>query len=158
MSEQRCGLLSAGYFPAAGQGAGFLSVAQNEDGLMGFLTPLFLLGLLAAAIPVAIHLIRRENPPKVMLGTLRFMKQTTKKLILFQQIQQWLLLLLRAALICLLVLAFARPLFYQGSMARLIDAEPKAVAILLDTSLSMRAGERFERAKEEALDILGGMN
>ncbi|HLT64055.1 MAG TPA: BatA domain-containing protein [Pseudohongiella sp.] len=125
---------------------------------MGFLTPLFLLGLLAAAIPVAIHLIRRENPPKVMFGTLRFMKQTTKKLILFQQIQQWLLLLLRAALICLLVLAFARPLFYQGSMARLIDAEPKAVAILLDTSLSMRAGERFERAKEEALDILGGMN
>lgn len=125
---------------------------------MGFLTPLFLLGLLAAAIPIAIHLIRRENPPKVLFGTLRFMKQTTKKLILFQQIQQWLLLLMRAGLICLLVLAFARPLFYQGSMARLIDAEPKSVAILLDTSLSMRFGERFERAKSEALDVLDGLN
>lgn len=125
---------------------------------MGFLTPLFLLGLLAAAIPVAIHLIRRENPPKVMFGTLRFMKQTTKKLILFQQIQQWLLLLLRAALIVLLVLAFARPLFYQGSMARLIDAEPKSVAILLDTSLSMRVGDRFERARAQALDVLDTMN
>lgn len=125
---------------------------------MGFLTPLFLLGLLAAAIPIAIHLIRRENPPKVMFGTLRFMKQTTKKLILFQQIQQWLLLLMRAALICLLVIAFARPLFYQGGMARLIDAEPKSVAILLDTSLSMRFGDRFERAKAEALDVLDGLN
>ena len=125
---------------------------------MGFLTPLFLLGLLAAAIPLAIHLIRRENPPKVAFGTLRFMKQTTKKLILFQQIQQWLLLLLRAALICLLVLAFARPLLYQGSMARLIDAEPKSVAILIDTSLSMRIGDRFERAKEQALDVLSTMN
>jgi hypothetical protein len=125
---------------------------------MGFLTPLFLLGLLAAAIPIAIHLIRRENPPKVMFGTLRFMKQTTKKLILFQQIQQWLLLLMRAALICLLVLAFARPLFYQGSMARLMDAEPRSVAILLDTSLSMRIGERFERAKAEALAVLDGLN
>lgn len=125
---------------------------------MGFLTPLFLLGLLAAAIPVAIHLIRRENPPRVMFGTLRFMKQTTKKLILLQQIQQWLLLLLRAALICLLVLAFARPLFYQGSMARLIDAEPRSVAILLDTSLSMRFGERFERARLEALEVLDGLN
>jgi hypothetical protein len=125
---------------------------------MGFLTPLFLLGLLAAAIPVAIHLIRRENPPKVMFGTLRFMKQTTKKIILFQQIQQWLLLLLRAALICLLVLAFARPLLYQGGMARLIDAEPKSVAILIDTSLSMRIGDRFERAKEQALDVLSTIN
>lgn len=125
---------------------------------MGFLTPLFLLGLLAAAIPIAIHLIRRENPPKVMFGTLRFMKQTTKKLILFQQIQQWLLLLMRAALICLLVLAFARPLFYQGSMARLMDAEPQSVAILLDTSLSMRFGERFQRAKDEALAVLDSLN
>lgn len=125
---------------------------------MGFLTPLFLLGLLAAAIPLAIHLIRRENPPKVMFGTLRFMKQTTKKLILFQQIQQWLLLLLRAALIVLLVLAFARPLFYQGSMARLIDAEPKSVAILLDTSLSMRVGDRFERAKAQASEVLDTIN
>lgn len=125
---------------------------------MGFLTPLFLLGLLAAAIPVAIHLIRRENPPKVMFGTLRFMKQTTKKLILFQQIQQWFLLLMRAALICLLVLAFARPLFYQGGMARLIDAEPRSVAILLDTSLSMRFGDRFERAKEQALEVLNELN
>ena len=125
---------------------------------MGFLTPLFLLGLLAAAIPIAIHLIRREKPPKVMFGTLRFVKQTTKKLILFQQIQQWLLLLMRAALICLLVLAFARPLLFQGGMARLMDAEPRSVAILLDTSLSMRVGERFERAKTEALQVLDGLN
>lgn len=125
---------------------------------MGFLTPLFLLGLLAAAIPIAIHLIRRENPPKVMFGTLRFVKQTTKKLILFQQIQQWLLLLLRAALICLLVLAFARPLLFQGGMARLMDAEPRSIAILLDTSLSMRVGERFERAKAQALQVLDGLN
>lgn len=125
---------------------------------MGFLTPLFLLGLLAAAVPVAIHLIRRENPPKVMFGTLRFVKQTTRKLILFQQIQQWLLLLMRAALICLLVLAFARPLFYQGSMARLIDAEPRSVAILLDTSLSMRFGDRFERARQQVLQELDSLN
>jgi CDP-diacylglycerol--glycerol-3-phosphate 3-phosphatidyltransferase len=38
-------------------------------------------------------------------------------------------------------------------MARLIDAEPRSVAILLDTSLSMRVGERFERAKAEALGL-----
>ena len=121
---------------------------------MSFLSPLFLLGLLAAAIPLAIHLIRRENPPKVMFGSLRFLKQTTRKLILFQQIQQWLLLLLRAALICLVVFAFARPLLHQGTMARLVDAAPQSVVLLLDTSLSMRFGDRFERARAQALEVL----
>lgn len=121
---------------------------------MSFLNPLFLFGLLAAAIPIAIHLIRRENPPRIMFGSLRFLKQTNKKLILFQQIQQWLLLLLRAALICLLVFAFARPLFYQGSIAQLLDAEPQSTMLLIDSSLSMQVGDRFEQARQQALQAL----
>ena len=87
---------------------------------MTFLTPLFLFGLLAAAIPIAIHLIRKEKPPKLVFSTLRFLKNTTKKLVLFQKIQQWLLLLLRAALVALLVFAFARPLF-DSNIASLVD-------------------------------------
>lgn len=125
---------------------------------MSFLSPLFLFGLLAAAIPVAIHLIRRENPPKIMFGSLRFLKQTTKKLILFQQIQQWLLLLLRSALICLLVFAFARPLFYQGSIAQLLDAEPQSTVLLIDSSLSMQVSDRFAQARQQALQALDGLS
>ena len=48
---------------------------------MVFLAPLMLLGLLAALIPVAIHLIRRERPPKVVFGSIRFLKNTPKKLV-----------------------------------------------------------------------------
>lgn len=125
---------------------------------MSFLSPLFLFGLLAAAIPIAIHLIRREHPPKIMFGSLRFLKQTTKKLILFQQIQQWLLLLLRAAMICLLVFAFARPLFYQGSIAQLLDAEPQSTMLLIDSSLSMQVGDRFAQARQQALQALNGLS
>lgn len=125
---------------------------------MSFLSPLFLFGLLAAAVPIAIHLIRRENPPKIMFGSLRFLKQTTKKMILFQRIQQWLLLLLRAALICLLVFAFARPLFYQGSIAQLLDAEPQSTMVLIDSSLSMQVGDRFEQAREQALQALDALS
>lgn len=125
---------------------------------MSFLNPLFLFGLLAAAIPIAIHLIRRENPPRIMFGSLRFLKQTTKKLILFQQIQQWLLLLLRAVLICLLVFAFARPLFYQGSIAQLLDAEPRSTMLLIDSSLSMQVGDRFEQAQQQALQTLDALS
>ncbi|MBT8148162.1 MAG: VWA domain-containing protein [Gammaproteobacteria bacterium] len=124
---------------------------------MVFLSPLFLLGLFAALIPVAIHLIRKEKPPKLMFGTIRFLKKTSKKLVLFQQIQQWLLLLLRAALIGLLVFAFARPLINQ-TMARLLDADPAAVVLLLDNSMSMRYGDRFEAARAEAVDIVNGLS
>ena len=59
---------------------------------MVFLAPLLLFGLLAALIPIAIHLIRRERPPRVVFGSIRFLKNTPKKLILFQQLQQWVLL------------------------------------------------------------------
>lgn len=123
---------------------------------MVFLTPLFLLGLFAALIPIAIHLIRREKPPKLMFSTIRFLKKTSKKLILFQHLQQIFLLLLRSAVIVLLVIAFARPLINQ-SVARLLDADPQSAVILLDISMSMQYGDSFARAKEEVLDILDGM-
>ena len=120
---------------------------------MVFLTPLFLIGLLAALIPVAIHLIRREKPPKVMFSTIRFLKKTSKKLVLFLHLQQIALLLLRASVIVLLVLAFARPLFNQ-SVARLLDADPQSALILLDLSMSMRWQDNFDRAKAEALAVV----
>jgi len=123
---------------------------------MVFLTPLFLLGLLAALIPIAIHLIRKEKPPKVMFSTIRFLKKTSKKLILFQHIQQWLLLALRSAVIALLVFAFARPLFDQ-TVARLLDADPMSAVIMLDLSMSMRYEDNFDQAKQEAIDLLAGM-
>lgn len=123
---------------------------------MVFLTPLFLLGLLAAFIPIAIHLIRKEKPPKLMFSTIRFLKKTSKKLVLFQQLQQILLLLLRSAVIALLVMAFARPLIDQ-TVARLLDADPQSAVILLDVSMSMRYGDTFANAKEAAQDLLDGM-
>lgn len=123
---------------------------------MVFLTPLFLVGLLAALIPIAIHLIRREKPPKIMFSTIRFLKKTSKKLVLFQHLQQILLLLLRSAVIALLVMAFARPLINQ-SVARLLDADPQSAVILLDLSMSMQYEETFDAAKQQALDILDGM-
>lgn len=123
---------------------------------MVFLSPLFLLGLLAAALPIAIHLIRREKPPKVMISTIRFLKKTSKKLVLFQQIQQWLLLLLRAALIALLVVAFARPLLNQA-ITRMLDSAPQSVVILLDNSMSMAYADRFEAAKSAALDVVADL-
>ena len=54
-------------------------------------------------------------------------------------------------------MAFARPLINQ-SMARLLDADPQSAVILLDLSMSMRYGDNFGRAKEEAIGLLDQMS
>ena len=81
---------------------------------MSFLSPWFLLGLLGVGIPLAIHFSRKQKAEKIFFSTLRFLKRTPKKMIFFQQIQQWLLLLARAAIVALLAVAFARPFFTQS--------------------------------------------
>ena len=124
---------------------------------MVFLTPLLLLGLFAVLIPVAIHLIRRERPPKVVFGSIRFLKNTPKKLILFQRLQQWLLLALRALVVALLVIAFARPLLNQ-SLARLLDAEPQSAVLVLDATMSMRYDNIFAAAKERAEEFVDALS
>ena len=98
---------------------------------MVFVAPLFLLGLLTALIPLLMHLIRREKPPKVAFSSIRFLQKTSRKLILFQNIQQWLLLFLRSLLFLLLAIAFARPLL-DSSVAGFIDGIPESHVILLD--------------------------
>lgn len=121
---------------------------------MSFLAPLFLLGLLATAIPVAIHLIRRDNPPTVMFGTLRFIKQTRKRLLMFQKMQQWLLLLLRTLLVLLLVLVFARPLLHQSGMSQLLAGNPESVVLVVDRSVTMQFADRDARLREALDDSL----
>lgn len=124
---------------------------------MLFLAPLMLFGLLAVLVPVAIHLIRRERPPKLMFGTIRFLKKTSKKLILFQRLRQIALMLLRCAVVALLAAAFARPLL-DPRAARLVDADPQSAVVLLDLSMSMRYGDVFGRARQAALDVLDGLD
>src|SRR5690606_17294753 len=124
---------------------------------MSFLAPLFLFGLLAAAIPLAIHLIRRDKPPRVAFSTLRFFQKTSRKQFLFQKMQQWLLLLLRTLAIVLLVFAFARP-FFSEQLSRWADLAPRSVVVLIDNSMSMAYADTFGSAKARAREILSDLN
>ena len=123
---------------------------------MVFVAPLFLLGLLTALLPLLIHLIRRERPPKVAFSSIRFLQKTSRKLILFQNIQQWLLLFLRALLFLLLAVAFARPLL-DSSVAGFIEGIPESHVILMDRSMSMSFGGATTRANTEASAILSNL-
>ncbi len=120
---------------------------------MSFLSPWYLLGLLGIGIPLAIHLIRRQRAERVLLPTVRFLKRAPKKLVYFQKLQQWLLLALRIAIVGLLALAFARPIF-TGAYSRLVGATPQSLVILLDTSMSMQYADRFNQSKAAVISVL----
>jgi len=124
---------------------------------MSFLSPWFLLGLLGVGIPLAIHLSQKEKAAKVVFSTLRFLKRMPKKMIFFQQIQQWLLLLTRAAIVAILALAFARP-FFAEPISKAVGLTPRSVVLLLDTSMSMQYDDYFERAKKAALETLRSLH
>lgn len=123
---------------------------------MSFLSPLFLIGLLAGLIPIAIHFIRREKPVKVPFSTLRFFENTSRKHFLFQRLQQWLLLLLRTVVVVLLAVSFARPFFSQ-SLSSLVDMAPRSQVILIDHSMSMSYPNYLDRAKREATQRLNDL-
>lgn len=119
---------------------------------MSLLNPLFLLGLAALAVPVIVHLVRRTRAPQVAFPSLMFVRRIPQRTIRRKRLHNLLLLLLRALAIVLAVLAFSRP-FFEGSQAEALGRN-RANLILLDNSLSMRYGNRFDEAKRRAETIL----
>ncbi len=121
---------------------------------MNFLNPLFLIGGLAAAVPILLHLIRREHARKIEFPTLMFLRRISKKTIRYQKLRHLLLLLLRVLALLLIVLAFARPYFESTRKPAALGRATSAHIILLDNSMSMGFQDRWQRAKSAAADIL----
>ncbi len=82
---------------------------------VSFSDPLMLAGLLAAAVPVVLHLLNRLRAPVVPFPTLRFLKLTAEKTVRRRQIQQYFLLLVRIVVFALMAMAVASPLIRGGS-------------------------------------------
>jgi hypothetical protein len=121
---------------------------------MAFLAPLFLAALAALAIPVVLHLTHRQRKEPVRFPSLAFVQRipfrTTKR----RRIRDWLLLLLRAAAVALLVIAFARPFLARAGAGGGGAGAARAVAIVLDRSASMGYGDRWARAVGAARDAM----
>jgi hypothetical protein len=121
---------------------------------MAFLTPAFLLGLGALAIPVLIHLIQRERKRVVEFPSLMFVRRIPYQSVRRRRIRHWALLLLRAAAIMLIVLAFARPFLRKDASAIAAGGGAREVVILLDQSASMGYGSHWDRAREAARQVI----
>src|SRR5207249_4845136 len=96
-----------------------------------FLHPLALVGLAAAAIPALLHLLERRVPPEAEFPPLRYLSEAERQNARRLKLRHLLLLLLRTALIVLLVLAAAGPLFPTRASGGSLH-EPTALAVILD--------------------------
>ena len=125
---------------------------------MAFLNPLFLFGLLAAGIPLIIHLWNRRRVVTVDFSSLMFLMAAHRENARRFQLRQLLILLLRMAIVALIAFALARPFLTLGLPVASVRAKTDIV-IVLDNSYSMAHqdvdGIRFEKAKTLAIDIMG---
>jgi hypothetical protein len=119
---------------------------------LSFLSPLFLAGMAAVAIPIAIHLFFRRTEPVIEFAAMRYLRQAPVEHSRRRRLRELLLLALRAAALCLLALAFARPFLAQSAAA----LSAPVTMVLVDTSVSMTAPGQFERAKAAATDAIRG--
>ena len=76
---------------------------------MSFVSPLFLIGLLAAALPIILHFTLRGRAPRLPFSDVRFLERAFVHRDRRRRLRELLLLALRVAAIVLLALAFARP-------------------------------------------------
>ena len=123
---------------------------------MNFLAPLFLLGALAVAAPVVFHLIRRTTRDRTRFSSLLFLQPDPPRLTQRSRIENWLLLLLRAAALALLALAFARPFLRTETPLSSNPGKNRRLVILVDTSASMQRDGLFPAAREKAEELLRG--
>jgi len=128
---------------------------------MTFLNPFVFIGLIAAGIPILLHLFNLRKLQTIEFSTLTFLKELQKTKIRRLKLKQLLLLVLRTLLIILVVTAFARPTL-KGTLATGTVGGTKTTSVfLMDDSYSMTSvedrGELLKQAKEAALTILDVM-
>ncbi len=126
---------------------------------MSFLTPLFIVGLGAIAVPIFVHLIQRQRRDIIQFPSLMFLRKIPYQSVERRRIHNWLLLLLRIAAMALIALAFARPFLKQDPVKAAAAATgAREVVILLDRSASMGYGDHWKRAQAEAHKVVDGLS
>ena len=123
---------------------------------MQFLNPAILAGLVAAALPLAIHLLHRGRARPHPFSDLTFLRQLHQNRMRRIQIRQWLVLLLRTLIVALIVCAFARPTYdTDGDVGG--GTLPVTAHVLIDQSYSTRyrlpSGALFDQLQKQLLSL-----
>ncbi|HEY5924635.1 MAG TPA: BatA domain-containing protein [Kofleriaceae bacterium] len=103
---------------------------------MGFLAPLMLAGILAIAVPIAIHLIGRRRARVVKFAALDFLMATKRKTAKRLQLRERLLLLVRALVCIAIAIALAKPFTSCERKGPLVTRGPQAAVLVVDDSFA----------------------
>lgn len=128
--------------------------------MLTFLNTFFAWILLAAALPLLIHLFTRKKLKVIPFSSLQFLQVMQKEKIRQVKLRQWLLLLLRTLAILFLVLAFMRPTLKTSAL--FVGQKAKTSFVLIvDNSLSMAemvSGQSYlALARQRGKEIAGMM-
>lgn len=120
---------------------------------MNFIRPLFLWGLPLSVLPIVLHFWGRRRSPPTLFSNVDVLREAIRNHLFPAQLRRWLLLIVRTALIAMILIALARPVF-QGALG----SRGRRGVVLLDASYSMRATQfgqsAFDRARSLARILL----
>ena len=125
-----------------------------------FLYPALLFGLLAASLPILIHLLNRRKLKRIQFPAVRFILLSQKRISRSYRLRHWILLALRTLAVVFLALLLANPIFQIGA-GLFAGSGPVSLVVLLDNSLSMTwsgDGNGFKQAKDAARLLISALN
>ena len=120
-----------------------------------FTHPLFLIGLVAVGIPIAIHLLNLRRYKKVYFSNVDMLEELHNEDRRQRNIRQLLILAMRILAIVFLVLAFAQPVI--KNKASQLQPGGTVVSVYVDNSYSMESGgmegSLLESARRKAREV-----
>jgi hypothetical protein len=125
---------------------------------MNFLAPLMLIGAIAIAVPIAIHLIGRARAKVVRFAALEFLLETRRRTARKLRLRERLLLAVRVGVLAAIVLALAKPFASCKREGPVMRRGPQAAVLVIDDSFAsgyVLGGRTLLQAEvEEAQRIL----
>ena len=124
-----------------------------------FLNAIMLAGIGGAVVPLILHLLSRARYRNVDWGAMMFLGDANMRQQQAARLKQWILLLMRMAIVALLAMALARPVLTTTGWGSVTTPGRANVVIVLDCSASMAYAPanqetRFQSAKSAVLKIL----
>ena len=120
---------------------------------MGLVAPWFLIGLAGLALPLYLHLLKRQTTVPKPVSSLMLFESRTQSSTRHHRLRYFLLLSLRLLVLLFLILAFANPYINRDPAAL---ASNRLLLLAIDNSFSMRAGTRLADARAAAMTVLSG--
>lgn len=127
---------------------------------MSFAHPWMLLGMLAALIPLLVHLFDRRRPRPHPFAAIAFVLRSQRRTASRLKLKRLLIYAMRTLILLAIPFALAKPEWRRSSDLPAAARGPAATAIVLDASLSMHwsdGSSSFERGRDEAREALRGL-